>query len=165
MKRNPERESFAMQPNASRPAHSIHIRVMFNAVTRYPSPGKGHWPCVLFISKLVLSYYGDTTLSIFCTNIVQTLSQYCQDFVHNLSQWARNGQWACRGHGPRTKLSQKDKCWTNCGKQEVQSLSTFCPVAGWLDCQLVNYQIQYLSKLCPPLFVPILSESDNESRT
>ena len=130
MKRNPERESFALQPNASRPAHSIHIWVMFNAVTRYPSPGKGHWPCVLFISKLVLSYYGDTTLSIFCPNIVQTLSQYCQDFVHNLSQWARNGQWACRGHGPRTKLSQKDKCWTNCGKQEVQSLSTFCPVAG-----------------------------------
>ena len=35
MKLNPERESFAVQPNASRPAHSIHIRVTFNAVTRY----------------------------------------------------------------------------------------------------------------------------------
>ena len=35
MKLNPERESFAVQPNASRPAHSIHIRVTFNSVTRY----------------------------------------------------------------------------------------------------------------------------------
>ena len=34
MKRKPEREDFAMQPNASRPAHSILIRVMFHAVTR-----------------------------------------------------------------------------------------------------------------------------------
>ena len=29
MKHDPERENSAVQPNASRPAHSIHIRVMF----------------------------------------------------------------------------------------------------------------------------------------
>ena len=35
MKRNPERENFSMQPIASWPARSIHIRVTFNSVTQY----------------------------------------------------------------------------------------------------------------------------------
>ena len=34
-KRNPERENFAVQPIASRPAHFIHIRVAFHSVTRF----------------------------------------------------------------------------------------------------------------------------------
>ena len=43
MKRNPERESFAVQPNTSRPAHSIHIRVTIDAVTRYMPVPDGMW--------------------------------------------------------------------------------------------------------------------------
>ena len=35
IKRDPERENSALPPIASRPANSIHIRVTFNAVTRY----------------------------------------------------------------------------------------------------------------------------------
>ena len=35
MKLDPERENFAIQPIASRPANLIHIRVTFNSVTRY----------------------------------------------------------------------------------------------------------------------------------
>ena len=35
MKHNPEGKNSAVQPNASRPAHSIHFRVTFNSVTQY----------------------------------------------------------------------------------------------------------------------------------
>ena len=35
IKRHLERETFTLLPIASRPANSIHIRVTFNAVTRY----------------------------------------------------------------------------------------------------------------------------------
>ena len=35
MKRNPERETFAMQPMVSQSANLIHIRVTFHSVTRY----------------------------------------------------------------------------------------------------------------------------------
>ena len=35
MKRNPERENFAMQPISSRLAHLIHIRVTFDSITGY----------------------------------------------------------------------------------------------------------------------------------
>ena len=39
MKRNPERENFAIRPTATRPARLIHIRVTFNPVTRYMNYG------------------------------------------------------------------------------------------------------------------------------
>ena len=35
IKRNPEKENFAVRPLASRSAHLIHIGDMFNSVTQY----------------------------------------------------------------------------------------------------------------------------------
>ena len=43
IKRDPERENFALLPIASRPANSIHIRVTFNVVTRYKAAMGCKW--------------------------------------------------------------------------------------------------------------------------
>ena len=104
---------------------------------------------------------------------VQNLSSCCppgkakccflsQTFVQamSLKEWSLSGLWVGRGRWAFNPLVLS-LTWI-C---PIQSLSSFCPLSGWLGCKGENKSFQFLSRDCPLIFWWWLGNSEDKCRT